>query len=302
MIDKLELFLALARTRHFGRAAEESGVAQPTLSAAIRALEDQLGVVLVQRGARFQGLTPEGQRVLEWARRIVGDARTMREEMRAARTGLTGHLRIAAIPTALAMVPRLTGPFRLRHPHVTFSIASRSSIEVLALLANFEIDAGITYLDHEPLGRVAAVPIYDERYHLITARDRALGARAGVTWAEVAALPLCLLTPDMQNRRILNRHLAEAGATVSPTLESNSMIALFAHVRVGPWASIMPRDLADTLGLAEPLCAIPIGSPDVHHRVGVVAVEREPHAPLVSALLHEARLIGKSDHPTDPAP
>ena len=106
MIDKLEYFIALARERHFARAAEELGISQPTLSAAIRQLEEQLGVVLVNRGSRFQGLTPEGQRVLEWARRIVGDARTMREEMRAARKGLSGHIRLAAIPTALAMVLR----------------------------------------------------------------------------------------------------------------------------------------------------------------------------------------------------
>ena len=95
MIDKLEFFIALARARHFGRAAEELGITQPTLSAAIKQLEDQLGVMLVQRGSRVQGLTPEGERVLEWARRIAGDARTMREEMKAALAELigTGELR-----------------------------------------------------------------------------------------------------------------------------------------------------------------------------------------------------------------
>ena len=67
MIDKLEYFIALAREKHFGKAAEDCGITQPTLSAGIRQLEDMLGVMLVQRGSRFQGLTPEGQRVLEWA-------------------------------------------------------------------------------------------------------------------------------------------------------------------------------------------------------------------------------------------
>ncbi|MFN7026440.1 MAG: LysR family transcriptional regulator, partial [Pseudorhizobium sp.] len=130
MIDKLEFFIALARERHFGRAAEESGISQPSLSAAIRQLEDQLGVILVVRGSRYQGLTPEGQRVLEWAKRIVGDARTMREEMRSAKAGLSGHIRLAAIPTALAMIPRLTEPFQARHPDVTFSVVSRNSLQV----------------------------------------------------------------------------------------------------------------------------------------------------------------------------
>ena len=193
MLDKLEYFIALAKERHFGRAAETLGVTQPTLSAAIKQLEDQLGVMLVLRGSRFQGLTPEGEQVLAWARRIAGDARSMREEMRAARHGLSGRIRIAAIPTALAMVARLTTPFREKHPGVTFSVLSRTSIEVLSLLGNFDIDAGITYLDYEPLGRVTSVPLYSERYQLIIAAGSPLAERKTVRWADLAQLPLCLL-------------------------------------------------------------------------------------------------------------
>jgi DNA-binding transcriptional LysR family regulator len=291
MIDKLEFFIALARAQHFGRAAEECGVTQPTLSAAIKQLEDQLGVMLVQRGSRYQGLTPEGQRVLEWARRITGDTRTMREEMKAAKYGLAGHIRIAAIPTALAMTPRLTTPFRAKHPGVTFSVLSRTSIEVLSLIGNFDVDVGITYLDNEPLGRVKSVPLYAERYQLITAAGNQFSDRREVTWAEVSRLPLCLLTPDMQNRRIIDQHLAEAGVQVRPTLESNSMIVLFSHIRTGKWSSIMPLNLAETFGFAEPIRAIPIVEPDASHVVGLVATPREPHTPLVSALLDEAMAL-----------
>ncbi len=291
MIDKLEFFIALARAQHFGRAADELGITQPTLSAAIKQLEDQLGVMLVQRGSRYQGLTPEGQRVLDWARRITGDARTMREEMKAARRGLSGHVKIAAIPTALAMTPRLTTPFREKHPGVTFSILSRTSIEVLSLIGNFDVDVGITYLDNEPLGRVISVPLYSERYQLITAAGTAFSERSQVSWAEVSRLPLCLLTPDMQNRRIIDQHLAEAGVQVRPTLESNSMIVLFSHIRTGKWSSIMPLNLAETFGFAEPIRAIPIVEPDASHIVGLVAAQRAPHTPLVSALLDEAMAL-----------
>lgn len=289
MIDKLEFFIALARAKHFGRAAEECGVSQPSLSAAVRQLEDQLGVVLVVRSARYQGLTPEGQRVLEWARRIVGDTRTMREEMRAARRGLAGHIRLAVIPTALAMVPRLTESFQARHPDVTFSVTSRTSLQVLSQIENLEIDAGISYLDNEPLGRVTTVPLYSERYHLIAAAGTPLADQESVTWQQVSSLRLCLLTPDMQNRRIINRHMAEAGVEAKPTLESNSMIVLFSHIRTGQWASIMPRNLAESFGFPKQIRIIPITDPDPEHLVGLIATHREPHTPLVSALLHEAR-------------
>src|SRR5439155_21624274 len=216
MIDKLDFILALAREKHFGRAAEACGVTQPTLSAGVKQLEEQMGVLLVNRGSRFQGFTPEGQRVLDWARRIVGDTRAMRAEINALRHGLSGRLRIAAIPTALAMVAALTTPYRERHPNVQFTVYSRTSIEVLELLETLEIDAGITYLENEPLGRVNAVPLYHERYRLLTSPDAPLGNRDTVTWAEVAQVPLCLLTPDMQNRRIIDRLLQSAGVEARP--------------------------------------------------------------------------------------
>lgn len=291
MIDRLEFLLALARERHFGRAAESCGVTQPTLSAGIRQLEEQMGVLLVNRGSRFQSFTPEGQRVLEWARRIVGDSQAMRQEINALRHGLTGRLRIAAIPTALAMVAALTTPYRERHPNVKFTIWSRTSIEVLELLENLEIDAGITYVENEPLGRVNTVPLYHERYRLLTSADAPLGNRDAVTWAEVAQVPLCLLTPDMQNRRIIDRLLKSAGGESRPTLESDSMILLFSHVRTGRWASVMPAKLADTLGLTETIRAIPITQPEAVQTIGLVVPAREPMTTITAALVEEARRI-----------
>jgi DNA-binding transcriptional LysR family regulator len=298
VIDKLEYILALARERHFGRAAEACGVTQPTLSAGVKQLEEQMGVLLVNRGSRFQSFTPEGEKVLDWARRIVGDHRAMRAELDALRHGLTGRLRIAAIPTALAMTASLTTPFRARHPNVQFTIQSRTSIEVLGELDNLEIDAGVTYLDNEPLGRVSTVPLYRERYRLLTSADAPLGTRASVTWAEVAQVPLCLLTPNMQNRRIIDGLLRGAGGNPQPTLESNSMIVLFAHVRTGRWASVMPSKLAETLGLTETIRAIPIREPEAVHTIGLVVPAREPMTPLTSALVAEAKRLAPTLEPS----
>jgi len=144
MIDRLEFLITLAKEQHFGHAAEVLGVSQPTLSAGIKQLEDQYGVMLVKRGSRFQGLTPEGERLLEWARRIVGDVRAMRQDIDALKRGLSGHIRLAVIPTALAMTAMLTTPFRARHQDVRFTILSSTSIQVFSMLDNLEVDAGIT--------------------------------------------------------------------------------------------------------------------------------------------------------------
>ena len=289
MLDKLEYLIALAREEHFGRAAETCGVTQPTLSAGIKQLEETLGVLLVQRGSRFIGFTPEGQRTLDWARRIVGDSRAMRQEITALKKGLNGRLKIAAIPTALAMVAAITTPYRARHPDVRFTILSQTSIQILTNLENLEIDAGITYLDNEPLGRVSTIPLYQERYLLLTSPDAPLGNREKVNWAEVAKVPLCLLTPDMQNRRIIDDLLRSAGGDPQPTLESNSVVVLFAHVRTGRWATIMPSKLAETLGLTDTIRAIPIVEPEAVHTIGLVVPAREPMTPLTAALVAESK-------------
>jgi DNA-binding transcriptional LysR family regulator len=294
MLDKLDFLLALAKERHFGRAAEECGVTQPTLSAGVKQLEDTLGVRLVERGSRFHGFTPEGERTLEWARRIVGDARAMRQDIDALKRGVVGHLRIAVIPTALPMVPQLTTPYRARHPDVRFTILSSTSLGIGIALDNLEIDAGITYLDNEPIGRVSAIPIWREGYRLLTAADGALGDRDTVTWRDVGRVPLCLLTPDMQNRRIVEGLLREAGSAPAPTLESNSTVALFAHVRTGAWASVMPQSFGDTMGLPANVRSIPIVEPEVVHTVGLVTPHRDPMTPATKALVFEAKTLAAS--------
>lgn len=293
MIDKLQMFIALANERHFGRAAETCGVTQPTLSGAIKQLEGELGVQLVWRGSRFQGLTPEGQRVLDWARRIVGDTRTMKEEMRALRSGVSGNLRLGVIPTALPMIARLTAPFLAANPNVRVTILSRTSYEILDEIESLELDAGVTYLDNEPLGRVASVALYAETYRLLVSSASPLSARDSVTWGEVAGEPLCLLTGNMQNRRIVNQRLSGAGLAVAPRVESNSTIALIAHVATGNWASVVPMSLAGMVAAQPDMRAIPITDDARAHTVGLIAPHREPHTPLLEALLEAARRVAE---------
>jgi DNA-binding transcriptional LysR family regulator len=294
LIDKLEFLIALARERHFGRAAEVCGVTQPTLSSGLKQLEESLNTLLVIRGSRFEGFTPEGERALEWARRIVGDSRAMRQDLDALKHGLTGEIRIAAIPTALPMVSTLTTPYRASHPNVHFTILSRTSIDVLRQIENLEVDAGLTYIDNEPLGRVTSVALYREEYRFLTSAGAPLGDRDRVTWVEVGKVPLCLLTTDMQNRRIIDRILRAAGVEPAPTLQSNSMVVLYSHVRTGRWASIMPAVLADNLGLTPAVRSIPIVEPEVTHTIGLVAPQREPMTPLMTALFAEARKLASA--------
>jgi len=295
VIATLEMFIALAREQHFGRAAASLGITQPSLSTGIRQLEESLGVQLVRRGSRFGGLTPEGQRALVWARRIVGDARRFREEMRFAREGLAGHLRLAVIPTALAWASRLAARFSERHPNVGFTILSRNSEDILSMLENFEIEAGISYLDNEPLGRVSTAFLYRESYTAVCAAEHPLAGRAEIDWADLAGARLCLLTPDMQNRRIVNKCFMDAGLAPEVGMESNSTVVLVSHVALGGWVTILPGDIARVLATGAGLAVVPIRAQMPGHAVGLVAPFQEPHTPVLQALLDEAAEVAEKD-------
>lgn len=293
VIDKLTYLVALAREQSFRRAAETCGVAQPTLSAGIKQLEDELGVMLVRRSSRFLGLTPEGEKVLDWARRLVGDARAMRQELQGMREGLSGTLRLAVIPTALAMVPALTASCLSRHPALRFTVLSRSSVQILEMIDNLEADAGITYLNNEFVPRLQSVPLYSERYRLITLEGTPLADCDRLDWAKLDGVPLCLLTPEMQNRRIIDRLMRAAGVEPSPIIQSDSQITLIAHVLSGRWATVLPEQMAQTLALSPQLRCIPIsGETDVYD-IGLVLPRREPMPMLTTALLAEARLLAQ---------
>ena len=292
VLKQLVYLLALARERHFGAAAERCHVTQPTLSAAIRQLEAELGVPIVERGNRFLGFTPEGQCVLEHARRIVADVDGLRQELGEMRQGLSGHLRIGAVPTALPIMSLITSPFAALHPKVSIAVLSMTSIEIQQGLDDFTLEAGITYLDNEPISNVKAAPLYREEYLLLTPVRGTLAGRETVSWAEAAALPLCLLTPDMQNRRIVDGIFRSVGCQPHAAVETNSIVNLCSHVSSGLWSSVMPYALLSLLGLPEGTKALRLVQPEAGHTIGVVIADRDPPLPLARALLVQAPTLG----------
>jgi DNA-binding transcriptional LysR family regulator len=287
-LQHLTYLTALARERHFGRAATACRVSQPTLSSGIRRLEGELGVRIVQRTQRFEDLTPEGERVLTWARRILADCEGLESDVGALRGGLTGQVRLGAIPTALPAAPFLTRALREGHPNVVAAVLSLTSRDIERELRDYELHAGVTYLDNEPLHHVRTLPLYRERYHLLTAAD---GPPAGRTvgWAQAARMPLCLLTPDMQNRRIVDGIFREAGARPRPVVETNSLSTLYAHVRDGGLAGVVAHPWLKQHGVPEDMRAVPLVEPERSHVVGIVSLEADPEPPLVQALLEAAR-------------
>jgi DNA-binding transcriptional LysR family regulator len=283
MIRQLRYLIALAQEKHFARAAESCGVAQPTLSAALRQLQEQLGTEIIKRGNRFRGFTPEGEVVLRWARRILADERSLKLDVEASRGVLTGRLRLGAIPSANAIAPHLTTSFASENPHVIVDEIETTSADALRDLAIFGLDAAITYIDNEPLERVRTIPIAVERHVLVLPESSPLAQLERITWAQAATLPLCLLRPDMQNRRIIDSVFASVGVTPAVRVLVNSMMAKLCYLECGYWSSIMPQSLMYWLQGLRAMRVVPLVEPEIAKTIGLVIADREPIPTLIRA-------------------
>ena len=185
----------------------------------------------------------------------------------------------------------ISARFSAAHPNVTFTILSRTSIQILNMLENLEADVGLSYLDNEPLGRVQVQELYREDYALVCAPDDPAAGRTDIGWTDIGTRTLCLLTPDMQNRRIINRAFMEAGQTPNVRMESNSTVVLVSHVEQGGWSTVLPGDMAASLSLGRDVAVVPIRSDRPGPSVGLVAPYQEPQTPVLQALLDEARAL-----------
>ncbi|MET1028744.1 MAG: LysR family transcriptional regulator [Dongiaceae bacterium] len=302
LIKQLQYLTALSRERHFGRAAAACNVSQPTLSAGIRHLEDEMGVPIVERAQRFRGFTPEGQTILDWAQRIVADYESLHQDLSLARQGLAGQLRIGVIPSALPVTSLITGPFAQQHPAVNIMLRSLSSKEIQRGLDAFELEAGITYLDNEPLENVRARPLYRERYFLIQGSGADKTPSKGnaekpgapavtVPWREAASLPLCLLSRDMQNRRIIDSVFRGLGSEPRAQIEANSPLSLIAHARSSNIATILPLSFLSLITGMPELRIRRLVEPEPSPQIGLVYSDREPVPAVVKTLLNSIRRL-----------
>jgi DNA-binding transcriptional LysR family regulator len=284
VLKQLMYVAALARERHFGRAAKSCHVSQPTLSAAVRQLEQELGAPIVRRGQRFNGFTPEGESVLEHAKRIIAECSALRQDLTEVRGGLSGRLRLGAIPSALPIVSMLTAPLHAKFPAVMIAVMSLTSQQIQRGIDDLELDAGLTYLDNDPLERVRAVRLYREEYVLLAPEDGPFGGRATVTWAEAARDKLCLMTPDMQNRRIIDGIFRSVGETPRPNVETNAIFNLWSYVSSGHGSSIVPKSLLQVFGIPEGTCAPALVEPKASRTVGLIISDRDLPSPLARTI------------------
>lgn len=285
----LRYFVTLARTGHFARAAEECGVSQPTLSAGLAALEQEFARRLVERDRRFIGLTPHGEAMLPWAEQILGAMGAMAQAV--TMTPLAGEFTLAAIPAALPLVGEFGKALLAANPALSLAVRSATARQIEQSLHALEIDAGLTYLDHEPPGQVVSVPLVEEQYLFLARRGSGHDERGTIGWDEALAGELCLLGQGMQYRRILDQRLAARGLVARPRATADSHVALFAMVAAGAFTTIVPDSYAHLLAGVEWARFVPFDQPEPARRVGLVVLQREPLGLRAEAGLAAARRL-----------
>ncbi len=277
--------------RHFAAAANACGVSQPTLSAGIAALEQELGKRLVERDRRFIGLTAEGEAILPWAEQALGAIRGLGQAAEASTRRLSGEFRLYTIPAALPLVGPFGEALLRTNPGLTLSITSGTSREIEHGLTANDFDAGLTYLDHEPPANMLAAPLHDEHYVAVAAIGGQLDGIDAVGWDALAAMPLCLLHQGMQYRRILDREFARHGLSASPQAIADNYVSMYSLVRSGGFVSIVPDAYAALMAGLDWCRSIPIIPRAESRRLGLVVVNRNPLGAMARAGLSAAQQL-----------
>ncbi len=280
----LECLVALARHKHFARAADACGLSQPAFSMRIRGLEAQLDTQIVKRGNRFQGLTAEGEVIVDRARTIIGHVRALEQEVRAAHGEVTGALTIGTIPTASAYAARVANWLRRAYPGITTRIETASSLTIQQGVDDGRFDAGITYTEGAATDLLAVDALYVEHYVLLAPQALAPPGADRIGWAEAAAMPLILLDREMQNRRILDQVFEEVGVQPDVVAETNGLIAAMAMAAQGAGATVIPQVLVEARLIPNGARCLTLVDPTVEKSVSLVTLRKDRRIPVVEAL------------------
>ncbi len=288
LFRQLEYFVAVAQERHFARAAEKCYVSQPALSAAIAKLERELNVTLINRGHSFEGLTPEGERLVGWAKRILAEHDAFKAEVHAVQSGITGTLRLGTVPTASTTASLVLSTFCSAHPLAKVQISSRlAATELYRRLHDFELDAVIAH--PTPEHEADLVPLYEEQYVLLSRADMLPSGATTLRWPDAAQLPLALLTADMRDRQVIDAAFADHDITVHPQVETDSVASLFAQVANGNWATIVPHTWLWMTPMRGEIRAVELVDPAPKAVIGLATNASGPGSPVARALVASAQ-------------
>ncbi|HMM53418.1 MAG TPA: LysR substrate-binding domain-containing protein [Candidatus Desulfobacillus sp.] len=298
-LTDLRYIVALARERHFGRAAEKCFVSQPTLSVAVKKLEEAFGVVLFERSPQEVRLTPVGARIVAQAEKVLAEAAQVGEIAAADRGPLVGPLRVGVIYTiAPWLLPRLVPLVKQRAPEMPLLLEENFTHRLVEKVKSAELDLAILALPlEEPSLEVQ--PVYDEEFRLLMPAAHPWAKQQAIpTSALVDAQLLMLGAGNCFRDQVLDLcATASSQAGVSPhVLEGSSLETIRHMVASGVGATVMPAAAVDDIKARDPLLRVrPFRPPVPTRRVALAcraSYPRHEAAELVRRAMLDCRLPG----------
>jgi LysR family hydrogen peroxide-inducible transcriptional activator len=270
-LTDLRYIVALARERHFGRAAEKCFVSQPTLSVAVKKLEDELGVILFERSPQEVRVTPIGERVIAQAERVLSEATQLAEVAAAGKNPLAGPLRLGVIYTIGPwLLPKLVPLLRARAPEMPLLLEENYTHRLLEKLKSAELDVAILALPIDEPGLVAQ-PVYDEAFRALVPMNHPWTKLKTIDPAKLLEQPLLMLGRGNCFRDQVLDLCTRAGEGGPQVLEGSSLETIRHMVASGVGITVMPSTAVDDIPKSDPLLRVrPFVDPTPTRRVGIV--------------------------------
>ena len=289
-IKQLKFLIALDQTRHFGQAAALCHITQPTLSMRLRNLEDELDLVLVKRGQRFEGFTEAGERILAWARTLLAAHDGLQAEAASCRGQVVGSLRLGTVPLASFNPMALLMPLREKYPELHFQLSSLSSEQVIDGLSRNQLDLGICYLDQVNTSFFEVIELSTTTMGLLHDTRHFQLEADSLRWDDLDKLPLGLLSKGMHYRQSLDLSFRSRGLEPNAVLESDSTFQLIQAINTGVCCAIMPLDCG-LEELSQHMRIIPVQEASIHSPIGLLLRRSEPRSAIAEQCFDEAKAL-----------
>jgi len=273
-LTELRYIVALASERHFGRAAEKSFVSQPTLSVAIKKLEDELGVTIFERQTSDITVTPIGERIVEQAQRVLEECAAIKEIAANGKDQLASPLRLGVIYTiGPYLLPQLIPIVHKRAPRMPLLLQENYTVKLGSLLRNGDIDVAILSLPYEDTG-IATQPVYDEPFRVVMPAAHAWAKKTSINAAQLCNEKLLLLGAGNCFRdQVLQTCAGTKGSgssNMQQALEGSSLETIRQMVASGVGITVLPSSAAESKSAANTLVTVrPFSSPQPSRRVAL---------------------------------
>jgi DNA-binding transcriptional LysR family regulator len=289
-LRQLEYFVAVARHRHFGRAAEAVYVSQPALSQQVRRLEAELGLALLRRTSRGVALTPAGEDLLARAEQILADVAQARGAMDEHAGVLRGTVRVAATTADALHLPEVLAAFHREHPGIRLALRHASATEVLALLRRRAVDLAVLSLGSEPAEGLTVTRLRDEPLRAIAPPDEPFTAvAAGID--DLQGRPFVLPEPGTALRETVMEACQQHGFSPVPLLEVSDPATVRFRVSAGLGVSLVPVSWLDQPG--PPVAVAALVEPGPRHALSLLAAgELPPAGRILAQRLQDAFQLG----------